>query len=487
VRKIFVTLLVIPRFVFGQYLITDSLNLFIAKQVKDYKIPGLAIGIIQNDSVIFKHGYGITSTAAGLPVTTQTIFPISSCTKAFTATAIGILVDEGKLNWDDKVIKYLPDFKMSNPWITKELTISDILSHRSGLASYVGDLLWYGTDYTRDQIIKKIQYLPVSNNFRVDFGYSNLMYLVAGKIIERVSGETWGQFIKEKLLTPLSMLNTSMSATQMEKSGNYALPHLQNEPIQPVNMDNIAPAGGINSNIDDLMKWVKMWIGEGRIDSSIIINTNPIETITSIKTLISASSDNGYGFGWFIKYQDGQKIIYHDGGMPGYKSNVIIFPKSRDAIVILVNKISPLNDQLINMISNYLTDPKKINWAEADKNMSLQDKVYRWDKKRDDETKLKSFIPGIVDYTGVYEDAVYGKAIIKQEKNKATLTLQPTKKLFTGILYYLAPGKLEVIFKDAFIPPGEIIFNKKNSRVNGFKMNIPTGDFHFENLYFKKE
>jgi CubicO group peptidase (beta-lactamase class C family) len=188
VRKIFITLLVIPRFVFSQHLTTDSLNMFIAKQVKDYKIPGLAIGIIQNDSVFFKHGYGVTSTAAGSPVTTQTVFPISSCTKAFTAAAIGILVDEGKLNWGDKVIKYLPDFKMSSPWITKELTISDILSHRSGLASYVGDLLWYGTDYTRDQIINKIQHLPVGNNFRVDFGYSNLMYLVAGKIIERVSG-----------------------------------------------------------------------------------------------------------------------------------------------------------------------------------------------------------------------------------------------------------------------------------------------------------
>jgi hypothetical protein len=252
-------------------------------------------------------------------------------------------------------------------------------------------------------------------------------------------------------------------------------------------MDNIAPAGGINSNIDDLMKWVKMWIGDGRIGSNIIINTNPIETITSIKTLTSASSDNGYGFGWFIKYQDGQKIIYHDGGMPGYKSNIIIFRESGDAIVILANKISPINDQLINMISNYLANPKKMNWAEADNNMFFKDKVYQWDKKRDDETKLKSFIPGIVDYTGVYEDSVYGRAIIKQEKNKATLTLLPTKKLFTGTLYYLAPDKLEVIFKDVFIPPGEIIFDKKNSRVNGFKMNIPTGDFHFENLYFKKE
>jgi len=486
VRKIFVILLVIPHFVFSQCLTMDSLNMFIAKQVRDYKIPGLAIGIIQNDSVIFKHGYGMTSTSAGLPVTTQTVFPISSCTKAFTAAAIGILVDEGKLSWNDKVIKYLSDFKMSTPWITKELTISDILSHRSGLATYVGDLLWYGTDYTRDQIINKIQYLPIRNNFRVDFGYSNLMYLLAAKIIERVSGQTWEQFIKEKLLIPLSMLNTSIGTTQMEEMGNYALPHLQDKPFQPVNMDNIAPAGGINSNIDDLMKWVKMWIGNGRIGNNVIINTNPVETITSIKTLTSASSDNGYGFGWFIKYQNGQKIIYHDGGMPGYKSNIIILPKSGDAIVILTNKISPLNDQLINVILNYLANSKKINWAEADKNMFFKDKVYRWDKKRNDGTKLKSFIPHIVDYTGVYEDAVYGKAIIKQEKIKATLTLLPAKKLFTGTLYYLAPKKLEVIFKDVFISPGEIIFDKKNNRIYGFKMNIPTNDFHFENLYFKK-
>src|SRR5688572_18690030 len=153
-KNVFYIFFLLPNLIFAQQQHTDSLDAFIAKQVKDYKVPGLAIGIIKDNKVVFKNGYGVTSTFDNLPVTTQTIFPLSSCTKAFTAAAMAVLVDEEKINWNDKVIKYLPDFKLSDPWITKELTISDILSHRSGLSSYDGDLLWYGTTYTKKEIVR---------------------------------------------------------------------------------------------------------------------------------------------------------------------------------------------------------------------------------------------------------------------------------------------------------------------------------------------
>lgn len=369
-KKIFIILLLFPNLIFAQHHNIDSLDAFIAKQVIEYKLPGLAIGIIKDNKVIFKKGYGVTSTLDGLAVTTRTIFPVMSCTKAFTATAIGILVDEGKISWNENVIKYLPDFKLSDPWITKELTISDILSHRSGLISYDGDLLWYGTNYTRQEIADKIQYSPIRNNFRVDFGYQNVMYLVAGLIIEKVSGKTWDEFIKGKIFTPLSMVNSSTSILQMEKNINYAKPHLQNKPIKPVNMDNIGPAGSVNSNIDEMMNWLQMWLGKGRINDTIIINENTFETITSIKTLTSSTFESGYGFGWYISYVAGKKVLKHDGGMPGYKSSIVLFHENSAGIVLLTNKISPINDQLINVITDYLTKPEKINWLEADRNMS---------------------------------------------------------------------------------------------------------------------
>lgn len=178
-KKLLILFVLLPNFIFALQKETDSLDAFVAKQVKDYKVPGLAIGIIEAGKVVFKKGYGVTSTIDNFPVTTQTIFPLSSCTKAFTTAAMAVLVDHGKINWNDKVTKFLPDFKLSDPWITKELTISDILSHRVGLNSYDGDLLWYGTNYTQKEIVSKIQYSPIRNNFRIDFGYSNIMYLVA--------------------------------------------------------------------------------------------------------------------------------------------------------------------------------------------------------------------------------------------------------------------------------------------------------------------
>ena len=487
-KNVFIFLYLLPNLIFAQQQGTDSLDVFIAKQVQDYKVPGLAIGIIKGNKVVFKNGYGVTSTLNNLPVTTQTIFPLSSCTKAFTAAAMGVLVDEGKINWNDKVIKYLPDFKLSDPWITKELTISDILSHRSGLNSYDGDLLWYGTNYTKKEIVNKIQYSPIKNNFRVDFGYQNVMYLVAGLIIEAVSGKPYDEFVKEKLLQPLSMTKTSTSIIEMQKDNNYAQPHLKNKPIKLVNMDNIAPAGAINSNIDEMMRWMQMWIGQGRINDTIIVNENSFEIITSIKTLTSGTTERGYGFGWYIDYRDGEKVLHHNGGMPGYKSSIVLFPKRGDAIVILTNKISPISDQLISVLTEYLTKSEKINWFQADKSMSRKSTIYMWDKEREDVSKLKSDIPSIATYEGNYEDKVYGKANIRSENGKAVLELLPAKELFTGNLYYLSKDKFKIIFNDGFIPAGEIIFEQgTDKKIKGFKLNIETGDFHFEDLYFKKK
>ncbi|MFT3979742.1 MAG: serine hydrolase [Ferruginibacter sp.] len=486
-KKIIILLYLIPSQVFAQSQETDSLDTFIAKQVVDYKIPGLAIGLIKAGNVIFKKGYGVINTLDTFPVTTQTIFPISSCTKAFTAAAMAILVDEGKINWNDKVIKFLPYFKLSDPWITRELTIGDILSHRSGLRSYEGDLLWYGTKYTKKEIVSKISYSSIKNNFRLDFGYQNVMYLVAGLVIEAVSGKTYDEFIKEKILNPLSMKRTSVSITEMQKSQNYALPHLRNKPIKLINMDNIAPAGAINSNIDEMMKWMQMWIGQGRVNDTIIINENSFETITTIKTFTSITNESGYGFGWYINYSDGEKILHHDGGMPGYKSTVVFMPKTGDAIVILTNKISPISDQLLGILKEYLKQPQKINWLNVDKSMLRKNTIYPWDKEREDVTKLKSSIPDMASYIGDYADKIYGKASIRTEKGKVILELLPAKELFTSNLYYLSPGKFKIIFNDGFIPEGEILFELgADKKVKAFKMNVPTGDFHFEDLNFKK-
>jgi CubicO group peptidase (beta-lactamase class C family) len=463
---------------------TDSLDYFIQKQVIDYKIPGLAIGIIKNNAVVFKKGYGRISTADSLPVTTQTIFPILSCTKAFTAAAIGILVDQGKLKWDDKVTKYLPYFKLSNQITTNQLTISDILSHRSGLESFEGDLLWYGTDYSRQEIVRRIQYSPLRNTFREDFGYQNVLYLVAGMIIEKVTGETWDEFIQNEIFLPLSMSSSSTSINALLKTKNYAHPHLKDKPIPLVNMDNIGPAGSINSNIDDMLTWLQLWMDQGTYEEKKLLSAAAFHTITSPKVKVSNKSDESYGFGWYI--EDGKgKVLSHGGGMPGYKSFIVIVPQSKTGIVILTNKISYINEQLAGVLLEYVTS-KSMHWEEASRQLYGKNFRFLWDEESD--SNYQAFIPNLSGYKGVYEDTAYGKALIESRNGQAYLSLLPSKKQFTGRLYYLGRDKLKVVFDDGFVPAGEVLFYRRaDKKVSGFKLNIASSDFHFKYLTFIKK
>ena len=485
-KKIFIFLYLLPNLIFAQQQDTDSLDAFIAKQVIDYKIPGLAIGIIKDNQIVFKKGYGINSTVDSLPVTTQTIFPILSCTKAFTAAAIGILVDEGKINWNDKVIKYLPNFKLSDPWITKELTISDILSHRSGLESFEGDLLWYGTNYSRQEIVRRIQYSPIRNNFRSDYGYQNIMYLVAGLIIEKITGQSWDNFIKNRIFIPLSMTNSSTSITQLSNNKNYAHPHIKSKPIPRMNIDNIGPAGSINSTIDDMISWLQIWINEGGHNGNQILSKNTFKTITTTKIMLSDKSNESYGFGWDIGFDDnGKKVIGHGGGMPGFKSTVSISSENKTGVILLTNKISYFNEELVGIINEYLKS-KKTNWGEADKSLYSKGFNFSWDEEID-TSKLKSHIPNFTLYKGQYEDKEYGKASIREYDGKAILEFLPAKEILSANLYYVNKDTLKVIFNDAFIPTGEIVFKwGANQKVKSFKFNLSSSDFHFNYLDFKK-
>ncbi|MFH2004631.1 MAG: serine hydrolase domain-containing protein, partial [Bacteroidota bacterium] len=187
----------------------DSLDAYIRAAVDSLGVPGLAVGVIKDSTIVFAKGYGLNNVNDINAVDEETIFLIASCSKAFTAAAIAILVDEGKLDWDDKVADYLPDFQLHDPYVTREMRISDLLTHRSGLATFDGDLLWYGTNYTRAEVIQRIREMPLKNSLRYKFGYSNLMYITAGEVVEAVSGQTWDDFLKEKIFTPLGMKRTS--------------------------------------------------------------------------------------------------------------------------------------------------------------------------------------------------------------------------------------------------------------------------------------
>ena len=220
-----------------------ELDKYISKAISDFQVPGVAVGIIKNGEVTFAKGYGYRSTETKEPVDTKTIFGIASCTKAFTAASIGILNDEGMLKWDDEVISHYPEFQLYDPYITRDFRVDDLLCHRSGYETFDGDLLWYGTDYTREEVLKRFRYRKNTYGFRREFGYSNLMFIAAGEMLESVTGESWDDFVKKNIFEPLGMNSTTTTNSGFNADMDIAASHLNGKPVDFINYDNIGPAG----------------------------------------------------------------------------------------------------------------------------------------------------------------------------------------------------------------------------------------------------
>jgi CubicO group peptidase (beta-lactamase class C family) len=459
----------------------DSLDWFIQKQVKDYQVPGVAVGIVKGDKIVLSKGYGYTSASDSVKVTAQTIFPIMSCTKAFTAAAIGMLVDEGKLKWNDKVIKFLPHFKLSDPHVTSQLTIADILSHRSGLETSEGDLLWYASGYSREEIINRIRYSPIKNRFRKDYGYQNVMYLVAGMIIKQVTGMSWDQFVQERIFEPLKMHHSSTSIKHID-SNRFALPHLMNTPVAPMNLDNIGPAGSINSTVSDMLKWAQLWLNEGQVNGAQLISRNSIHEMTSPKIWMSPKQETAYGFGWEIN----EGVISHGGGLPGYKSLLTIDKYNKIAVIVLTNKNSYINEELSGAILEFLkTDT--LNWLQHDKKIVTRNFRFPWQEPHPLPAIDHSVVKDLMIYEGIYESRQYGKLVVNIIDDSLLVDFQPAAGKIKGYLSPAGKDTFNVVFNDPFIPSGKLIFTRdKRNRIDYFSFDIPKGDFVFDHLRFHR-
>ena len=234
---------------------------YVARVLKEFQVPGIAVAIVKDGKVVLAKGYGVRKLGESAPVDAHTLFGIASNTKAFTSAALAMLVDEGKITWDDPVIKYIPAFQLYDPYVTREMTIRDLLTHRSGLGLGAGDLLWWPpTDYSRDEIIRRFRYVKPATSFRSRYAYDNVLYMVAGQIIPAVTGKSWDEFIRERIFKPIGMSESNTSVSAFRPGDNIAIPHApvdgRIEAIKYINLDNVGPAGAINSNVTDLAKWV---------------------------------------------------------------------------------------------------------------------------------------------------------------------------------------------------------------------------------------
>lgn len=475
----------------------NALDAYIADAVMKFDQPGLAVGIVKDGELIWSKGYGRLDLARPEPVTANSMFYCASISKAFTACAIGLLVDDGKMSFDDPVRKHLPEFKTPNPYVTENFLVKDLLCHRSGWITFDGDLLWYGTGYSQEEILARHANEPLTHTFRTDFGYSNLMYIAAARLIERVSGMTWDQFITTRIFNPLGMERSRVETADLAGMTDVALPHVRKgqDPKAPQKsmpyqaLKGADGACGVISSVTDLAKWDAMWMNEGRVNGKPFITEETWNTITSVHLAMGGRRD-GAGLGWFLEENNGHGVITHSGGMPGFILNHAVVPDADLAVICLGNgesySVFAITNEILDL---YLGDGKAD--PVADMMPRLQRRNEREAKRVADRVaaRVEKTKPSVANasYAGTYTDKIYGDAVITEANGVLTLTFKPAPGLFTGTLSHWHYDTFQWNHADPFLEPGYVTFTfDADHRVNGFKVDLHSPDFHFYKLDFRK-
>lgn len=484
----------------------DSLDAYLARTVKAFDQPGLAVGIVKDGELIWSKGYGKLDLAKADVITPNSLFYCASISKAFTACAIGLLVDEGKLSFDDPVRKHLPWFNTPNPFVTDHMMVRDLLCHRSGWITFDGDLLWYGTDYTQREILDRHSKEPFTYEFRNEFGYSNLMLICAAQVVEAVSGMTWDQFITTRILKPLGMERTRVETADLANLTDVALPHVRKgqDPSTPQKsmpyqaLKGADGACGVISSVNDLAKWDAMWMNEGQAAGKPFLKKETWTTITTPQLSNEVGPDaastgrhfSGTAMGWFTNDQYGVKIITHSGGMPGFILNHAVVPEKDIAVIALGNgetsSVFAATSKVLNM---YLGDGKADPTARMLKGAEAN--------KADDAKRVADRLAARVKGTkptasstalkGSYADKVYGEATIDEVNGMPVLSFTHARELFTGTLEHWHYDTWKWNHADPFLEPGYITFEfDADHKVTGFKIDLHSPDFHFWKLHFER-
>ena len=420
---------------------------YVNKAMKEWEVPGIAVAIIKGDQIVLAKGYGVRKLGDPTPVDERTLFAIGSSSKAFTAASVAMLVDGGKVKWDDPVTKYLPEFEMYDPYVTRELTVRDLLTHRSGLQR--GDFLWYGTELDRDEILKRTRYLKPSWSLRSTFGYQNLMYLAAGQLVSRVSGKTWDEFIRERFFVPLGMTASSTSINELKTANNVATPHSKIEDKVTVipwrNIDNIAPAGSINSNVVEMAQWVRLQLGEGTYQGQKLFGAAQAKEMHAAQTVIRFEPPYSmfypeahflnYGLGWFLSDYCGRKVVEHGGAIDGMRAQVAMIPEEKLGLVVLSNMNgSGLPTALMYRIfDSFLATPSRDWSADLRKTMKTLEDAGKAAEKKQEAERVANTNPSVAldKYAGTYRNELYGDVKVIHEAGKLSMGYGPA---FTGDL-----------------------------------------------------
>ncbi|MGO4821559.1 MULTISPECIES: serine hydrolase [unclassified Flavobacterium] len=511
-NKLFVAItLIATTFSFGQITAPEVSNL-VNRTLTAFNVPGIAVAIIKDGKVVLAEGYGVKSIATKEKVDANTLFGIASNSKAFTSAALAILVDEGKINWDDKVVKYLPNFKMYNDYVTQEFTIRDLLTHRSGLGLGAGDLMIWpdGSNFTAQDIIVNLQYLKPVSAFRTKYDYDNLLYIVAGEVIHVVSGKSWCDFIEERIMKPLEMNNSAASFVRLKDTSNIIDPHVpvdgKLKVIKRYQNQLFDAAAGIYSSVNDLSKWAIMQMNNGQYGSEKkqLFSEKQHDEMWQLQTIIPTKTRapynthfNGYGLGWFLSDVKGYKQVTHTGGLEGIVTQTTYIPELQLGIIVLTNQQS---GAAFNAITNTIKDSylgipsedyvsiysnrMKANEASADK---VTEEVWATVAKNKKDKITINYKPIL----GTYKDNWFGEVVISEKKGRIYFASKRSPQL-KGEVFFYKKGNYVVKWDNAYFhADAHLLFETNDSEiVTGLKMNaiseLTDFSYDFQDLDFNK-
>lgn len=450
----------------------QGLDSYIENAMREWGVPGLAIAVVKDDSVVFAEGYGVREIGEPAPVNEQTLFLIASTTKAFTTAALGMLVDEGKLEWDDPVTEYLPGFQLDDPWVTRELIIRDLVTHRSGLPR--GDRLWWASPYDREEVLDRVRYLEPSSSFRSEYGYQNIMFIVAGEVVEAVSGQSWDEFVQERIFEPLGMTRSKTSILAFRGEENVATPHTRIEgEVQPIpwrNVDNLGGAGAINSSVMELAQWIRLQLGEGTYEGKQLLSPEVVEEMHTPQTVIHSSEETremfpethfrAYGLGWFLQDYRGEKVVQHSGSLDGMRARVGMIPEEDLGVVLLANMTESdlLEALMFRVFDQYLGRSPPRDWS-ADLLAVRVEEREEAEARRDsvEEARIEGTSPSLPleRYAGTYADSLYGEATVTREDGGLVLRMGPS---FTGDLEHWHYDTFRAVWRDPYLGKTFITF-----------------------------
>ena len=481
-----------------------DLDSYVAASMKTFDVPGMAVAIVKDGKILLAKGYGVRKLGDPTPVDEFTMFAIGSNTKAFTTAALATLIDEGKLSWDDLAYQRLPGFVMYDPYVSHEMTIRDLLTHRSGMGLGEGDLLfWPHTTYSRDQVIYKLRFMKPASSFRSRYAYDNLLYMTAGQIIPAVTGTSWDNYIRQRIFTPLGMQHSNTSSSLYKAGDDYAFPHSRIEgKLQVVpseDLDNAGPAGSINSCAADMAKWVQLQLNRGKFvdrDGRLFTDQRSKEMWTPQTILpigdppppLAALKANfaDYALGWSLRDYHGRKLVGHSGGLSGFVSRVMLVPEENLGVVILTNaeEGGAFDSILYHVLDHYIHLPPT-DWIAAFKTVQdTEEKNAAETMKKAEGSRAADSKPSLPleKYAGVYNDAWYGPITIRMENSGLVISFDHTPTMI-GDLQHWQYDTFKAHWRVRTIEDGFITFSlNPDGTIDSARMAAvsPLADFSFD-------